>query len=201
MLTESRDAQDLLSLLVDTVDEYAIFLLDPYGRVATWNRGAERIKGYRAEEILGQHFEIFYPEADRATGKPAAELVTASESGVFREQGWRVRKDGSRFLADVVITRLLDPEGNLRGFAKVTRDETERARADAVRVELATLARRDRVSAELADTVVRHLFRAGLDLQATLGLPASREVSSRIEMAIDSLDAAIKEIRAVIVQL
>jgi PAS domain S-box-containing protein len=113
-------------LLVESVVDYAIFMLDTEGRVATWNLGAEKIKGYRADEIVGQHFSTFYPREDVDAGKPKRELEVASSEGRLEDEGWRVRKDGSRFWANVVITALRDETGNLRGFGKVTRDLTER---------------------------------------------------------------------------
>jgi PAS domain S-box-containing protein len=113
-------------LLVESVVDYAIFMLDAEGRVATWNLGAEKIKGYRADEIIGQHFSTFYPEEDVLSGKPQHELDVATREGRIEDDGWRVRKDGTRFWANVVITALRDEAGKLRGFGKVTRDLTER---------------------------------------------------------------------------
>jgi PAS domain S-box-containing protein len=124
-----HESEERFRLLVDSVKDYAIFMLDPAGRVATWNAGAERIKGYSAEEILGQHFSVFYPPEDVAQGKPQAELDTVERDGRAEDEGWRVRKDGSRFWADVVITAIRDPHGTLLGYGKVTRDLTERRRA------------------------------------------------------------------------
>jgi len=124
-------------ILVDQVHEYAIFMLDPQGIVRTWNRGAERIKGYRAEEIVGSHFSRFYTEADVRAGKPERELARAAAEGMVEDEGLRVRKDGSTFTADVIVTALRDPSGELRGFAKVTRDVTERQRAERERTRLA----------------------------------------------------------------
>lgn len=112
-------------LLVESVQDYAIFLLDTSGRVASWNRGAEKFKGYKAEEIIGKHFSIFFPERDIKNSKPERELAEARKFGRFEDEGWRVRKDGSRFWANVVLTGLYDNAGNLRGYAKVTRDMTE----------------------------------------------------------------------------
>ena len=117
-------------LLVEGVRDYAVFMLDPRGHVTTWNAGAERIKGYTAPEIIGQHFDRFYPPEDVAAGKPRRELEVAASEGRYEEEGWRVRKDGSRFWAHVVVTALRDEAGRLRGFAKVTRDMTERRRAE-----------------------------------------------------------------------
>jgi PAS domain S-box-containing protein len=136
-----RRSDERLRLLVTGVKDYAILMLDPEGRVITWNDGAERIKGYRAEEILGEHFSKFYAPEAAAEGKPALELRIAIERGRFEEEGWRVRKDGTRFWANVVITALFDESGRLRGFGKVTRDISERKRAkeegDRQREELA----------------------------------------------------------------
>jgi PAS domain S-box-containing protein len=123
-----RQSEESYRLLVENVKDYAIFMLDPDGHVVTWNEGARRIKGYAAEEILGRHFSLFYPPEDVAAGKPRRLLEAADRDGRAEDETWRVRKDGSRFWADVVITALRDPAGQLRGFAKVTRDLTERRR-------------------------------------------------------------------------
>jgi PAS domain S-box-containing protein len=117
-----RGSEDRFGLLVGGVREYGIFLLDCNGDVASWNEGAERIKGYRTDEIIGSHFSVFYPPEDVAAGKPARELLRAAAEGCCEDEGWRVRKDGSRFWANVLITALRDPAGNLRGFSKLTRD-------------------------------------------------------------------------------
>jgi PAS domain S-box-containing protein len=113
-------------LFITGIKDYAIFMLDPDGCVSTWNIGAERIKGYKASEIIGQHFSVFYPEEDRRSGKPAWELDVAVKDGRLEDEGWRVRKDGSRFWANVIITPIKDAAGELLGFTKVTRDFTER---------------------------------------------------------------------------
>jgi PAS domain S-box-containing protein len=123
-----RQSEERFRLLVSEVTDYAILMLDPEGRIASWNAGAERIKGYQAHEIIGQHFSRFYPTEDVEGGKPVYELKVTRERGRFAEEGWRVRKDGSRFWAHVVITALRDATGQLRGFAKVTRDITEHKR-------------------------------------------------------------------------
>jgi PAS domain S-box-containing protein len=113
-------------LFVEAVQDYAIFMLDPEGCVSTWNTGAERIKGYKASEIIGQHFSRFYPEEDVRAGKPDWELKVALEEGRLEDEGWRLRKDGSRFWANVIITPVRDHTGTLIGFSKVTRDFTQR---------------------------------------------------------------------------
>jgi PAS domain S-box-containing protein len=116
-------------LFVEAVRDYALFMLDPKGNIITWNTGAERIKGYKPWEIIGQHFSIFYPEEDLKSRKPWHELEVAAEEGRFEDEGWRLRKDGSKFWANVIITALRDEGGQLLGFGKVTRDLTEKKRA------------------------------------------------------------------------
>ncbi len=116
--------------LIDSVVDYAIYMLDPAGIVRSWNAGAERIKGYTAEEILGQHFSRFYPQADIERGKPRYQLEVAANVGRCEDEGYRVRKDGSQFWADVVLTAVRDADGALTGFAKITRDLTERRKTE-----------------------------------------------------------------------
>src|ERR1700761_7577551 len=116
-------------LLVEAITDYAIYMLDREGRVTSWNPGARRFKGYEAEEIIGKHFSCFYTPEEQAKGIPKIALETAEREGRFEIEGWRVRKDGSLFWADVVIDPIRDSEGNLLGFAKVTRDLTERKAA------------------------------------------------------------------------
>jgi PAS domain S-box-containing protein len=123
---ELRQNTEIFQLLVSSVRDYAIFMLNPDGTVATWNNGAQRIKGYKPEEIIGRHFSTFYGEEDLRNGKPARELEIATAEGSVEDEGWRVRKDGSRFWANVVITAVHDAQGELRGVAKVTRDITDR---------------------------------------------------------------------------
>jgi PAS domain S-box-containing protein len=125
-----RQSEERFRLLVESVRDYAIFMLDPEGRIVTWNAGAQRIKGYRAEEIIGQHFSRFYPREVVERGWPAEELRRATADGRIEDEGWRVRKDGTLFWANVVITALRDESGTLRGFAKVTRDLTERKESE-----------------------------------------------------------------------
>jgi PAS domain S-box-containing protein len=123
-----RQSEERFRLLVSEVTDYAILMLDPEGRIVSWNAGAERIKGYQAQEIIGQHFSRFYTREDLEGGKPAYGLKVAAEQGRFEDEGCRVRKDGSRFWANVVITALYDEAGRLRGFGKVTRDITGQKR-------------------------------------------------------------------------
>jgi PAS domain S-box-containing protein len=123
-----RESEEGFRLLVESVKDYAIFMLDPNGIITSWNEGARRIKGYEAEEIIGSHFSCFYPKEAAESGWPARALEIAGAEGKYEEQGWRIRKDGSSFWADVLITALRDPSGNLTGFAKITRDLTEQKR-------------------------------------------------------------------------
>ncbi|MGA8145860.1 MAG: PAS domain S-box protein [Candidatus Acidiferrales bacterium] len=125
-----RRSEERFRLMVKAVVDYAILMLDPNGNVVSWNEGAQRIKGYSAEEVLGKNFSVFYPLEDIEQGKPQRELEVAAAEGRFEEEGWRMRKDGSTFWASVVLTALRDESGGLRGFAKVTRDITERRLKD-----------------------------------------------------------------------
>jgi PAS domain S-box-containing protein len=129
-LHAAGERPEVYRLLVDSVRDYAIFVLDPEGVIRTWNAGAERLKGYTAEESVGRHFSMFYPPDDIAAGKPQQMLEAAARDGRVEDEGWRVRRDGTLFWADVIITALRDPAGTLVGFAKVTRDLTERLRAE-----------------------------------------------------------------------
>jgi PAS domain S-box-containing protein len=129
-LSQVSLVEERYRLLIDAITDYAIYMLDPEGRVSSWNPGAQRFKGYTAHEILGQHFSRFYTEEDRATDLPARALHLARTEGRFKNEGWRLRKDGSRFWAHVIIDPMWSPTGILLGFAKVTRDLTERKRAE-----------------------------------------------------------------------
>jgi PAS domain S-box-containing protein len=128
--TALADSEERFRQLVAGVEDYAIFLLDPGGNIVSWNLGAERIKGYAAEEIIGKHFSVFYTPDANAKSWPQYELSVATESGRFTDEGWRLRKDGTRFWASVVISAIRGKEGNLRGFLKITRDMTDRRRAE-----------------------------------------------------------------------
>jgi PAS domain S-box-containing protein len=173
-LTERKQSEDALReseqrfrLLVETAQEYAIFMLDPEGYVMSWNAGAERIKGYRAEEIIGRHFSTFYPDEDIRAQKPQRELEVALADGRVEDEGWRVRRDGSLFWANVTITAIRTSDGELAGFGKVTRDLTERKQGeDSLRSVLAQerqLANRlrelDRLKSDLV-AMVAHDLRA-----------------------------------------
>jgi PAS domain S-box-containing protein len=127
---DQQESSRLFKLLVDTVTDYAIFLLDVDGKVMTWNAGAQRFKGYLAHEIIGKHFSLFYTEPDLVIRKPWHELEVAAEVGRFEDEGWRLRKDGTRFWANVIIIAIRDADGTLLGFGKITRDLTERREAE-----------------------------------------------------------------------
>lgn len=134
-----RETQEHFRAIVEGARDYAIFMLDPHGRIVTWNPGAERIEGYRAEEIIGQHFSIFYPREDVERGRPELELRVAAAEGRYEDEGWRIRRDGSRFWANVLVTPLYNAEHKLIGYSKLSRDLTERRRAEeALLAELST---------------------------------------------------------------
>jgi PAS domain S-box-containing protein len=149
-----RRSEERFRLLVEAVSDYAIYMLDPTGKVSTWNAGAEKLKGYRADEILGHDFSVFFPEDDIRQGKPVRELALARETGRFEEEGYRLRKDGTRFWANVVLTPVRDASGTLIGFAKVTRDLTARIESERTARELAR-EHAARTAAEAAEIRVR----------------------------------------------
>jgi len=146
-----RESEERFRLIVQNVKDYAIFMLDPTGHVTTWNEGAQRIKGYTADEIIGKHFSIFYPPEVAASGHPEHELEIAKATGVYEEEGWRVRKDGSQFWANVLITALRRDDGSLAGFAKVTRDLTERRAAEQRALDAARQIAAEEVARRLAE--------------------------------------------------
>ncbi|BCG01422.1 hypothetical protein PPGU19_059900 (plasmid) [Paraburkholderia sp. PGU19] len=154
--------EDRYFLLIEAVQDYAIFMLDPAGNVASWNPGAQRIKGYSQDEIIGRHFSAFYTGEDIAAGKPARELAIAAAEGRVEDEGWRVRRDGSRFWANVTISAVRDASGALLGFAKITRDMTDRMR-------LAELERASEVSAQVQITRENEQKRIARELHDDLG--------------------------------
>ncbi|HTW21957.1 MAG TPA: PAS domain S-box protein [Candidatus Baltobacteraceae bacterium] len=183
----SYENEQQFRLLVDAVQDYAIFMLDVEGRVRTWNRGARRLKGYEASEILGEHFSRFYSEEDKQAGKPQRELEIAVRDGRVEDEGWRIRKDGSKFWANVIITALRDGAGNLIGFGKVTRDFTDRMLAQR-RLEQSRQQLQDserslrRLSQHLLRSQEEQRRRIGRDLHDSLG-----QYLSVLKMKLDSL--------------
>jgi PAS domain S-box-containing protein len=200
-ITEGRHAEDALRqseeklrLMITSIHDYAIYMLDPNGRVISWNPGAERIKGYREDEILGTDFARFFTPDDIAEGKPARELELAATEGRFEDETWRVRKDGTRFWANVVISAVRDASGRLAGFAKITRDLTERRAVEEERVRLAQVEEAVRVRDEFL-SIASHELRtplAALQLQLQSSLTRARSIdetlAARIERARKSSD-------------
>lgn len=203
-----RQSEERFRLLVEGVRDYAIFMLDPEGRIMSWNAGAEALKQYRAEEIIGHHFSAFYPASDVAEGKPARELQTARREGKYEEEGWRIRKDGSVFWASVLITAVHGADGALIGFSKVTRDLTERRKsqeraiADTRRItEIETASRTKSefltaMSHELRTPINATMGYADLLLMDIGGAMASqqREYVSRIRSSQEHLLAIINDL-------
>jgi len=161
-----RQNAEVFQLLVSAVRDYAIFMLDAKGNVATWNIGAQRIKQYAPAEIIGRHFSTFYTEEDKRNGKPERELAVACEQGSVEDEGWRLRKDGSRFWASVVITAVYDAQGTLRGFAKVTRDITDRKNAEETQRAL-TEQREARLRAEEEQRLAEASYRIAQEANRT----------------------------------
>lgn len=195
------DPDKTIRLLVDQITDYAIFLLTPDGEVATWTRGAERIKGYKPHEIIGMHFRMFYPPQDQASRKPEYELEVASASGRFEDEGWRVRKNGSRFWANVIITAIRDSEGQLLGYGKVTRDLTERKKAEEQLHELsgrllkAQDEERKRIGRELHDSVGQYLAAVKMSLEGSTSPLSEEELRQQVDDALPIIDKAILEVR------
>jgi len=182
-----RSIEERFRALVSSVKDYAIFMLDPSGKIETWNAGAERTKGYLAEEIIGQHMSRFYTPEDLARGLPAKLLAQAIRDGRVESEGWRVRKDGTRFWADVVITALVDDAGRLIGFAKVTRDLTERLHAQEEQLRLAHAEEAVRLRDEFL-SIAAHELRtplSALQLQLQGLLERPEGIDSRIRAKLE----------------
>jgi len=209
-----RRSQERSRLFIDAVQDYAIFMLDPDGCVSTWNTGAQRIKGYKASEIIGQHFSCFYPESDVRAGKPTWELEVASREGRFEDEGWRVRKDGSRFWANVIISAVKDHSGVLMGFCKVTRDFTERMLTqkslEESRLKLQESERslrdlslhllrtqdeeRRRIGREIHDSLGQYLSVLKMKLDSMGSSPATAEENAE---CVHLVDECVKEVRTI----
>jgi PAS domain S-box-containing protein len=169
-------SENAYRLLVQRIKDYAIYMLRPDGVVASWNAGAQRFKGYTADEIIGQHYSVFYEEPDRLAGLPATNLALALREGKFEDEGWRVRKDGSRFWAHVVIDPIYQEDGRLLGFAKITRDRTEQL-----------------------ETNEKILFMARHD--AMTGLPNRVHFLERLDEAMSTLHAGQQQVAVVSIDL
>ncbi|SEB33316.1 PAS domain S-box-containing protein [Amycolatopsis lurida] len=196
----------LFELFMRSVVDYAIYLLDVEGRVISWNPGAERIKGYSEDEILGRHFSVFYTEKDVADGKPTSELLVAAEMGSHEDEGWRVRRGGERFWANTVITALRDEQGDLVGFGKVTRDLTERRKTLEERTErrlaFAHLVRaqeteRRRIAWDVHDDSIQSMIAVSMRLQ----MLAAQRRDPALTHLDEAIQGAIRRLRILVAQL
>ena len=210
---ELRRAKQFSEHVVASVVDYAIFMLDPQGIIISWNAGAERLKQYRAAEIIGRHFSCFYTPEDMALGLPQHLLRLAAEQGHIENEGWRVRKDGSHFWADVVITAVRD-EGILTGFAKVTRDMSERRAAEeqlresnrrlrelAAHLQSAREQERLRIARELHDDLGQVLTALKMDLSGFVHRWPEPRLQHELKPIVETVDEAIKSVRKILVQL
>jgi PAS domain S-box-containing protein len=200
-----RRSEERFRLMAEAVQDYAIFMLDPDGYVSTWNTGAERIKGYKAAEIIGCHFSCFYPESEIRSGKPGRELEAAVAHGRFEEEGWRRRKDGSAFWANVTITPVRDETGKLIGFAKVTRDATERMHKEQSLRDLTShLLRmqdeeRRRIGRDLHDTLGQcvRAMKISLDTAAAGLKEKDTLIHQQITQCVQLAEECVKEVRTI----
>lgn len=189
---KAKQEADQFRSLIQGATEYAIFLLDSYGVIKTWNPGAERIKGYRAEEIIGQHFSIFYPAEARQRNWPSHELEIATAEGRFEDEGWRLRKDGSQFWANVVITAIKDEAGRLKGFSKLTRDLTEKKLAEENQRRLL----QEEAARQVAEQDAKIIQEQQERLRVTLASIGDAVISTDAEGKITFLNAVAEELTA-----
>jgi len=221
MEVDTHVSSEEFRLLVDSLVDYAVFLLDEKGRIVSWNPGAQRIKGYDEAEVIGRNFSMFYTLTDRATGVPGQLLARAEREGRVRHEGWRVRKDGSRFWAEVLITALRTPSNELRGFAKVTRDVTERRQSEeSLREQRALLtkaagdllaltrrlveaeeAERRRIARELHDGVGQNLSVLSMSLETALDKIQVPEVRARLGDSLALIASTVQAIESVMADL
>lgn len=202
---ESRRKEEQFRLFVEAVSDYAIFMVDPEGRVSTWNTGAERIKGYKAAEIIGEHFSCFYPEEEIRAGKPSRDLEFAAKQGRVEDEGWRLRKDGSSFWANVIITPVRDKTNKLIGFAKVVQDVTERMQKEKSLRDLTShLLRmqdeeRRRIGRDLHDSLGQCVtaMKISLDSLANSLEPKDDGLSQQIMHCVGLAEECVKEVRTI----
>jgi PAS domain S-box-containing protein len=192
-----HSSEERFSLLVDSVEDYAIFMLDLDGVIVTWNHGAERIKGYSASEIIGQHFSKLHPSEAAAEGRCERALDVARRMGRFEDEGWRVRKDGSRFWASCILTALRDTAGTIVGFAKVTRDLTARVRAEAERLQRVRLEEADTRKNEVL-AVVGHELRNPLGAVTMVTTAMRRSGGSATEKQLAILDRQVERMLRIV---
>jgi PAS domain S-box-containing protein len=192
------EAEERFRLLVESASGLAIFMLDAEGRVSSWNIGAQRLKGYERDEIIGQPFSLFYTPQDLAARKPKRLLAEAAATGRAEDFGWRVRKDGSRYQASVSITASIDSDGRLRGFTKIIRDNSSalQARDDVERLHL--FEQREHLGRDLHDGVIQSLFAVGMSLQGLLSRVSDPTAVEPLQQAVSALDDTITELRAFI---
>lgn len=195
---QADPGSELVTAIVEALDDYAIFMLDASGMVVTWNAGVQRIKGYRADEIVGRDFSVFFTDDDVREGKPLQLLKQAATDGRASDDGWRVRKDGSRFWASVVITALYDDRGEVRGYVKVTRDETDRRAAEQTARELERFRERDALGQDLSSAVINRIFNAGLIAEGLRTLSSDPVLHRHVDAVVEELDGAINELRSVL---
>ena len=199
-----RRSEERFRPMAEAVQDYAIFMLDPEGHVSTWNTGAERINGYKAAEIIGRHFSCFYPEEDIRAGKPGYELEAAVKQGRLEDEGWRRRKDGSTFWANVIITPVRDDADKLIGFAKVTRDVTERMHKEQSLRDLTSHLlqmqdeERRRIGRDLHDTLGQCVtaMKISLDTVAS-GLTQNDAIRQQITQCVELAEECVKEVRTI----
>jgi PAS domain S-box-containing protein len=199
-----RESEERFRLMVESLKDYAIFMLDAAGRVVSWNAGARRLHGYRAEEIIGQHFSRFYPPEDHAQGRPEHGLQRAEAEGRFEDEGWRVRKDGTAFWANVVINALHSRDGKPLGFAKITRDLTERRRAQEQALQAERLAAIGQMVAGLAHESRNALQQIQASVEMlTRRIPDGVENSlvAEIQKAHDRLHHLLEDVRGYVAPL
>lgn len=187
--------------LVEGVLDYAIFLLTPTGRIATWNAGAQRIKGYAADEIIGNHFSIFYTAPDVESAWPDEELKLAREHGRFEDEGWRVRKDGSTFWANVVITAIANPDGELLGYAKVTRDLTARMERERERRRMAELVEESRRMTEFIAMLSHEIRNPLAPIMNVLSIMGREPLSERGAWCLEVANKQVRQINRLVEDL